>query len=86
VRSRFASLTSRLVLTAVALVAVVSLVIGVTTTLAVRSYLTSRLDDDVRGTLERAQHAHMGEPASRSPAQCEGEGEGTSQAPSARAA
>jgi two-component system, OmpR family, sensor kinase len=56
VRSHFASLTSRLVLTAVALVAVVSLVIGVTTTLAVRAYLTSRLDDDVRGALQRAQH------------------------------
>jgi two-component system OmpR family sensor kinase len=66
VRARFASLTSRLVVTAVALVAVVSVVIGLATTLAVRSYLTSRLDDDVRGALERAQHGPVVLPGSGS--------------------
>jgi two-component system OmpR family sensor kinase len=57
VRRRFVSLTSRLVVTAVVLVALVSLVIGTATTLAVRSYLLSQLDHDVHGALERALHA-----------------------------
>jgi two-component system OmpR family sensor kinase len=39
----------------------------VTTTLAVRSYLTSRLDDDVRATLDRAQHAPVLLPGSGAP-------------------
>lgn len=55
--TRFASLTSRLVLTAVALVAVVSLIIGATTALAMRSYLTDQLDDRVKSSLARAQVA-----------------------------
>jgi two-component system OmpR family sensor kinase len=54
--NRFASLTSRLVLTAVALVALVSVIIGTTTALAVRSYLTGQLDDDVTASLRREQH------------------------------
>ena len=53
-RSRFASLTSRLVVTAVALVAVVCLLIATATTLAMRSSLTDRLDRDVRSSLGRA--------------------------------
>ena len=48
---RFASLTSRLVVTAVALVALVSLLIGATTALAMRDYLTDRLDDEVAASL-----------------------------------
>ncbi len=52
--SRFASLTSRLVITAVALVAVVSLLIGTVTTLAIRSTLTDRLDREVQSSLQRA--------------------------------
>ncbi|MCW2791473.1 MAG: ATPase, partial [Nocardioides sp.] len=54
--NRFASLTSRLVVTAVALVAIVSLLIGTATTLAVRSYLTDQLDEKVQGALSRAEH------------------------------
>ncbi len=42
------SLSSRLVLTAVLLVAVVSLLIGTTTTLIMRDNLTDRLDSQVR--------------------------------------
>ena len=48
------SLTARLVLTAVALVALVSTLVAVSTTLAMRAYLTDQLDDDVRGALGRA--------------------------------
>ena len=51
--SRFRTLTSRLVLTAVALVALASLLIGTATALAMRSYLTDQLDHDVRATVER---------------------------------
>lgn len=53
-RRPFASLTSRLVVTAVALVAVVSLCVGAATTLAMRAYLTDRLDADVTQSLARA--------------------------------
>ena len=42
------SLTSRLVITAVALVAVVSLLSGTLTTVAMRTFLMDRLDADVR--------------------------------------
>ena len=47
-RRRFASLTSRLVLTAVALVAAVCLLIAAATTLAMHRYLDNRLDEEVR--------------------------------------
>ncbi|WP_182376934.1 HAMP domain-containing sensor histidine kinase [Nocardioides sp. WS12] len=47
------SLTSRLVVTAVALVAVVSLLIGTVTTIGMRAWLTDRLDGDVRSALMR---------------------------------
>lgn len=48
------SLTSRLVVTAVALVAVVSVLIGAVTTLGMRAWLMDRLDSDVRGALGRS--------------------------------
>ncbi|WP_246142773.1 sensor histidine kinase [Nocardioides rubriscoriae] len=48
---RLASLTSRLVVTAVLLVAVMSLLIGTATTLAMRGYLTGQLDDKVRASV-----------------------------------
>ena len=51
-----ASLTSRLVLTTVLLVAVVSLLVGVTTTLAMRAYLTNQLDTEVAAALHRDSH------------------------------
>lgn len=49
------SLTGRLIVTAVALVAVVSLIMTVTVTLVMKSYLTNRLDDQVEQSLGRAQ-------------------------------
>jgi two-component system OmpR family sensor kinase len=52
-RRAFASLTSRLVVTAVALVAVVVLLIGAAATVALRSYLSDRLDQDVTSSLDR---------------------------------
>ncbi len=54
-RAGFASLTSRLVITAVALVALVSLLIGTVTTIAMQSYLTDRLDNEVIKSLQRAE-------------------------------
>lgn len=45
------TLTARLVVTTVALVAVVALVVAVSATLAMRSYLTDRLDTQVRDAL-----------------------------------
>lgn len=53
-KQRFASLTSRLVITAVALVLAVSVLIGAATALTVRSYLGGQLNDDVRDSLERS--------------------------------
>ena len=46
-RNRFASLTSRLVLTAVALVVLVAVLIGVAATAALNAQLTHQLDDDL---------------------------------------
>ncbi|MDO9455965.1 cell wall metabolism sensor histidine kinase WalK [Nocardioides sp.] len=45
--NRFASLTSRLVVTAVLLVAVMSLLVGTATTFVMRDYLTGQLDEKV---------------------------------------
>jgi len=56
------TLTSRLVVTAVALVVVASLLIGGATALAMRSYLTDRLDQGVTASLERAQFGFGGDP------------------------
>src|SRR3954449_3385404 len=56
---RFASLTSRLVLITVALVATVSLLLALGTTLVLRSYLLNQLDDKVHGALERAAQADV---------------------------
>ncbi len=52
-----ASLTTRLTLSVIALVVMVSVLIGAATTFAVNASLTARLDDDVRATLARAQNA-----------------------------
>lgn len=52
-RGRFASLTARLVVTAVALVAIVCLLIATATTLAMRNTLVARLDKDVTSSLGR---------------------------------
>ena len=56
VRARLASLTSRLVVTAVLLVAVVSLLIAGAATIALHSYLSDRLDRDVMLSLGRLPH------------------------------
>src|SRR3954453_18371502 len=53
-RATFASLTSRLVLITVVLVAAVSFLLGLATTLVLRSYLTGQLDPKVNDSLERA--------------------------------
>ncbi len=50
-----ASLTARLVLTSVLLVAVVSILIGMATALTLRAYLTQQLDNELRGAAERAR-------------------------------
>jgi two-component system, OmpR family, sensor kinase len=58
---RFASLTSRLVLTAVLLVTVVAVLIAGAATLGLHSYLSGRLESDVKASLDQsvaaAQHA-----------------------------
>ncbi|MCX6399490.1 MAG: HAMP domain-containing sensor histidine kinase [Propionibacteriales bacterium] len=56
------SLTSRLTVTAVALVAVVSLLIGTVTTIGMRAWLTDRLDDDVAAAFTRVQRVPDGVP------------------------
>src|SRR3954454_11930860 len=56
-RHLFASLTSRLVLTAVALVVVVSVLVGVAATAALNAQLTRQLDDDLRAVAGVHPHA-----------------------------
>lgn len=56
-RQAFASLTSRLVLTTVALVLLVSVLIGTVTTLAMHHYLTGQLDQQVRDSMSRTLQA-----------------------------
>jgi two-component system, OmpR family, sensor kinase len=60
VRHRFASLTSRLVLTAVALVVAVSVLIGVAATLAIHNRLTAQVDDQLTETVRRLSFAPPG--------------------------
>jgi two-component system OmpR family sensor kinase len=54
------TLTARLVITAVALVAVVSLLVGTVTTLGMHAWLTSRLDSDVAESLRPGPGGHLG--------------------------
>ena len=58
--SRFASLTSRLVVTAVTLVVLVTVFVGAVTALAMRAYLTDQLDHDVAASLVREQRGPNG--------------------------
>lgn len=62
-----ASLTSRLVVTAVALVALVSVLVGTATTVAMRSYLFAQLDDEVETATQRSAFVISGrfDPAER---------------------
>jgi two-component system OmpR family sensor kinase len=55
------SLTGRLVVTVVALVAVVSLLVAVVATVVMRSYLTDQLDRQVEASLERSQRVFGGQ-------------------------
>ncbi len=73
-----ASLTSRLVITAVSLVALVSLLVGVTTSLAMRGYLNDQLDGDVAAALDRASHTEGGRGGAPSlpPIDRDGDGDG----------
>ena len=56
------TLTGRLVLTSIALVAGVSLVVAVVTTLALRSFLIQRLDDQLAAAYGRAEGSYPGGP------------------------
>ncbi|MEP9361990.1 HAMP domain-containing sensor histidine kinase [Nocardioides sp. CN2-186] len=56
----FASLTSRLVVTTVLLVLVVSVLIGTATTLAMHRYLFNQLDSQVTDTMDRTIHGGPG--------------------------
>lgn len=58
------SLTNRLVVTLVALVAIVGVLIGLSATLAMRAYLTDQLDAQVADAFRRAtgEQSHMGRP------------------------
>jgi two-component system OmpR family sensor kinase len=58
-----ASLTGRLVVTSVALVAFVSVLIALATTVAISSYLTGRLDGELRESAFRAVGALQGGPS-----------------------
>jgi two-component system OmpR family sensor kinase len=59
---RFASLQSRLVVTAVLLVALVSLMVAAAATIGLRSYLSGRLDQDVRALAQRLPGSQSGGP------------------------
>ncbi|MDX6278688.1 MAG: two-component system, OmpR family, sensor kinase [Nocardioidaceae bacterium] len=56
-----ASLTGRLIVTVVALVAVVSILVSVTATIVMKSYLTDQLDKQVNASLERVQFVIRGQ-------------------------
>ncbi len=62
------SLTTRLVATAVALVALVSVLVVLATTLVMDQYLTSRLDQQVHASLDRAVNPDGHRPGGRGPA------------------
>lgn len=59
--NRFRTLTARLVLTAVGMLALTSILVALATTLAMRSYLNDQLDDDVRASIGRAERPGPGE-------------------------
>ncbi|HEX4686013.1 MAG TPA: HAMP domain-containing sensor histidine kinase [Nocardioides sp.] len=58
-RAAFPSLTSRLVLVTVGLVALVSILLGLATTLVLRNYLMGQLDDKVDASLQLAVRAEV---------------------------
>lgn len=59
------SLSGRLILTVVAFVAVISVLIAITTTFVLRAYLIDRLDTDVTESLDRVQVAIRGDGGGR---------------------
>src|SRR3954451_15121982 len=66
-RALFASLTSRLVLTTVALVVLVAVLIGVAATAALNAQLTRQLDDDLRAVAGVHPHADRDGPGQPPP-------------------
>ena len=76
VRDTAVSLTSRLVVTSVLIVLLVTAIIGTATTLAVRAYLTDQLDQDVRNTLASLRFRLQGPEGVPGPATGAGSGNG----------
>lgn len=72
------TLTGRLIVTVVAFVAIVSVLIALTTTVILRSYLMNRLDDEVDRSLGRAQAATPLQPRGRDSSQEPPNPQGTS--------
>jgi two-component system OmpR family sensor kinase len=64
-RDRFASLTSRLVVTTVLLVLLVTVLVGTATTLAVRNYLDNQLDHQISENLDRLSRFGPGGPGTQ---------------------
>lgn len=69
------SLTSRLVVTAVALVAAVGILVAASATLAMRSYLYDKRDGEVVNALRRADGPRFGSSPGGAPAPVDGSGE-----------
>ena len=76
-RDRFRSLTSRLVVTTVLLVLVVSVLVATATTLGVRSYLNDQLDHDVSSSMRRLQRPEPTPDAAPQRIDLRGQGPGT---------
>ena len=68
------TLTGRLVLTAVGLIAVVGVLVSVTTTLLMRQYLTGQLDDRLQDSAQRALHVNLEDRDESEPAESEPDG------------
>ncbi|MEO6604626.1 MAG: hypothetical protein ABIN55_03325, partial [Aeromicrobium sp.] len=79
------SLTGRLIVTAVALVAVISLLVAVVATIVMRTYLTDQLDRQLDNALDRGANTIQGQPGTgagrppgqRPPPENRGDREGT---------
>ena len=76
-RDRFRSLTSRLVVTTVLLVLMVSVLVATATTLGVRSYLNDQLDHDVSSSMRRLQRPEPTPDAAPQRIDLRGQGPGT---------
>ncbi|MGA8245409.1 MAG: HAMP domain-containing sensor histidine kinase [Nocardioides sp.] len=79
--NRLVSLTSRLVVTLVLLVAVVAALIAAAATIGLHSYLSGRLDRDVEATLGQTAHAADEPPAGGGPIELPGDGDADNSGP-----